>query len=75
MEAYKNLNGNSGIESYEIGSDEITIRLTDGEIYVYTNQSAGNDNIEQMKKLALAGSGLHTFMNDEVKYLYRSKLD
>ena len=75
METYKNLNGNSGIESYEIGEKEITIRLTDGEIYVYTDQSAGDANIEQMKKLALGGSGLHTFLNDEVKYLYRSKLD
>jgi len=75
METYKNLSGNSAIASYEIGDDEITIRFHDGEIYVYTHSSAGAKNIEQMKTLAQAGSGLNSFINAEVKYLYRSKLD
>jgi len=75
MEAYKNLNGNSGIESYEIGAGEIAVRFNNGEVYVYTTGSAGATNIEQMKNMALAGSGLYRFINNEVKYLYRSKLD
>lgn len=73
MERYKNLSGNSGIQAYELGEDRITVLFKDDWYYLYTNNSAGNNNISQMKKLAIAGTGLNSFINKNVKYDYEKK--
>jgi len=70
METYKNLGGNSNVIAYEIGSDSITVQFGDGSTYLYTYQSAGQSNIEHMKTLAIAGSGLNSFIMRNVKKLY-----
>lgn len=74
MEKYANLSGESHVDSYEIGSDRITVQFNDGHAYLYTNDSADLRNIEQMKTLANAGRGLNTFINDHVRKRYESKL-
>lgn len=74
METYKNLNGDSGITGYEIGYDQITVEFKDGSAYLYTNSSAGSNNIEQMKTLARNGKGLNSFINKYVRKLYAKKL-
>jgi hypothetical protein len=73
MERYKNLGGQSGVDSYEIASDSITVKFKDGAVYLYTNASAGVQNIERMKSLAVAGSGLNSFINTTVRKSYASK--
>lgn len=73
MTQYKNLGGRSGVYSYEIGGDSIEVQFNDGMVYLYTENSAGSTNLEQMKKLALAGSGLNSFINKYVKKGYESK--
>lgn len=73
MVAYKNLGGDSGIIAYEIGDNFIEVQFKDGDIYKYTNQSAGSANIQQMKQLAVAGSGLNSFISRHVKNGYESK--
>jgi hypothetical protein len=73
MTPYKNLSSKSGIESYELGNDRITVRFNDGWYYLYTNGSAGISDISQMKKLAVAGTGLNSFINKNVKYDYEKK--
>jgi len=70
MERYKNLGGDSGIFAYEIGSDYIRIQFDDGSVYLYTYSSAGSHNIDEMKKLAKRGRGLHSFINNNVRYKY-----
>lgn len=70
MEPYQNLNGNSGVAAYEIGEDYIRVQFTSGSVYVYTYDSAGADNIEQMKQLARKGQGLNTFINTNVREEY-----
>lgn len=70
MERYRNLGENSGVDSYEIGEDRITVQFTDGTIYLYTYSSAGSANIETMKALAIKGRGLNTFINTTVKKKY-----
>ena len=70
MERYKNLNGNSGIVAYEIGEDFVRVKFSSGGIYLYTNESAGKNNLYQMKKLAVGGRGLNSFINRYVKYKY-----
>ncbi len=73
MSPYKNLGGDSGIAAYKIGHEAVSVRFKDGLVYLYTYQSAGRDNIEHMKTLAVAGRGLNTFISTTVKKLYASK--
>jgi hypothetical protein len=70
MKAYKNLNGNSGITYYEIGEDFIDIRFENKtDIYRYQNPIS-NHHLNEMKKLAVQGKGLGTYINQhpEVRY-------
>jgi hypothetical protein len=63
MEPYGNLSGDSGVQSFEIGPDFITVRFHDRPPYLYTYETAGRDNVERMKRLARAGRGLSTFIS------------
>ena len=74
MERYRNLGGNSGVVAYEIGDDFVTVVFRDGSRYLYTYKSAGRNNIERMKTLAMAGQGLNAFINTTVRKGYASKL-
>ena len=67
MKRYKNLSGNSKVAAYEIGKDFVKVGFTANSAYLYSNQSAGPDNISQMKTLALAGKGLGTFIDANLK--------
>ncbi|MBI5842213.1 MAG: hypothetical protein HZB19_19170 [Chloroflexi bacterium] len=73
MVTYRNSGGDSNVRAFEIGGDSITVQFGDGSIYVYTYQSAGRDNIERMKALAIAGRGLNSFIMRYVKMAYASK--
>lgn len=70
MERYANTNGNSGVSRYEIGSNYIWVEFTTGIIYEYTYASAGSSHIENMKSLALSGSGLNSYIMKYVKKNY-----
>jgi len=72
MERYKNVGGDSGVTGFEIGKDFIKVWFNNNW-YLYTYASAGSDNIEQMKKLAVAGNGLNSFINKYVRNDYESK--
>ncbi len=74
MERYRNLGGDSGVVAYELGDDSIAVEFSDGSLYLYTYQSAGSHNIEEMKVLAVAGRGLNSFINNNVRKKYASKL-
>lgn len=74
MERYKNLGRDSNVAAYEIGSDRISVQFNDGSVYLYTCRSAGQTDIEQMKKLAEAGRGLNGFINTRVRKAYESKV-
>ena len=71
---YKNLSGHSKIARYEIMKDAVTIRFADHSVYIYTNQSADPGNISKMKVLALAGKGLGTFIDANVKDRFLRKI-
>ena len=74
MEVYKNLSGSSGAVAYEIGDNSITVQFQGGTAYLYTNQSAGADNIAEMQRLAVAGRGLCSFISRVVRKGYAQKL-
>ena len=72
MEQYKKLGRDSGISFYEINSDSITVQFSTGKIYLYTYQSAGSHNIEEMKLLAKNGEGLNSFIQRVARKDYAS---
>lgn len=73
MVPYRNLGGDSGVAAYEITNDSIDVQFKDRWVYLYTVQSAGKANIEQMKMLAIDGRGLNSFINRVVRKRYASK--
>ena len=70
MERYENLGGDSGVAAFEHGPNYIRVRFLDGAQYLYTDTSAGPGNIEQMKRLAVFGQGLNTFINRVTRKKY-----
>jgi hypothetical protein len=73
MNRYANLSGTSGIRTFELTPDSITVAFSDGAHYLYTVASAGQQNISTMHVLAQAGSGLNSFITKHVKKLYAKK--
>lgn len=64
MQPYGNLSGDSGVQAFELGDDYIEIRFKgQSRKYRYTSREIGVENLEVMKKLAIAGKGLATFIN------------
>ena len=65
MPVYLNLNGDSGISSYEMGQDFINVTFTQGTFrtYSYTYVRPGATHVETMKRLAVQGYGLNTYIN------------
>jgi hypothetical protein len=74
MERYGNLGGDSAVVAYEIGERSIAVEFRSGSVYLYTYDSAGSHYIEEMKKLAMAGRGLGTFITTVVRKNYASKV-
>jgi hypothetical protein len=75
MQTYENVGGASAVAAFEIGEDSITVRFTDGSLYLFTYRTAGCTNVEQMKKYAAFGHGLHGFINRFVGMYSGEKLD
>ncbi len=73
MQPYKNLGGDSGILSYEIGPDSITVKFKDGWFYLYTDVSTGNSEVETMKRLAAEGRGLNSYISTTIKKKFARK--
>lgn len=74
MKKYQNLSGKSAVAMYELAKDVVTVRFATEEVYRYSNQSAGSENISKMKVLALAGKGLGTFIESNVKDKFARKV-
>jgi len=73
MERYANTDGDSSIASYECGPDSIAVEFVDGRVYVWTHASCGVANCEQMKRLAVEGNGLNSFIMRHVRMSYASR--
>lgn len=79
MEPYKNLSGQSNVANYQIGGDQIIVGFAASKYsgpmyYKYTYAASGQNAIDRMKQLALAGSGLNSYINTSpVKTQYVAK--
>lgn len=75
MRRYANLDGRAGVLEYEIGPDWIMLRFRDRpELYLYNRDKPGIGKVLQMKRLALAGRGLTTFVNQHVRENYAQRI-
>ena len=75
MHRYRNTSGESGVVAYDLDTDSITIQFTGGDRYLYTERSAGAENIAKMQELARAGRGLSTFVSQHIRSRYARKLN
>jgi len=74
LRRYRNRGRNSGVSAYETGEDYIKIEFVDGDLYLYTDASAGPETIARMKQLAASGEGLSTFISQHVRDRYAARL-
>jgi len=71
MVSYKNLNGNGGVSAYETGDDFIRLRFgKERKAYLYNYSKPGKKHVDKMKKLAISGTGLTTYVNQYVRDNY-----
>jgi hypothetical protein len=71
MEKYRNIGGGSGVFAYENGAEYIKVKFSEtNKIYTYSYQKAGENHVKNMKKLAIDGRGLNSYINKYVKKLY-----
>ncbi|MCW8877498.1 MAG: hypothetical protein OQK51_10620 [Kangiellaceae bacterium] len=73
MVQYKNLGGDSNVLAYEQGEDFIRIAFKDSSVFLYTVESAGIMNIQNMNLLAKQGKELNAYINRYVRYLYAAR--
>lgn len=74
MQQYENISGNSGVEAFEIGDDEIIIRFVNGRTYRYDYAKTGERRVEIMKALAISGQGLSTYIGRHVRDTHAEEL-
>ena len=67
MQPYRDKHGDSGIVAYETGPESITVRFHQGGTYLYDGVKPGARHVAEMKRLAWAGEGLNTYINQHVR--------
>lgn len=71
MQAYSDINGNSGVLSYQIGEDYIIVKFMGIQrVYVYSYKKAGRKHVEKMKLMAQLGEGLDRYVKENVRDQY-----
>ena len=61
------------MRGYAISEQTVKVQFADGVTYVYSYASAGRERVEEMKRCALAGRGLSTYISQHVGQSYASK--
>jgi hypothetical protein len=75
LDSHFDESGISGVEAFEIGPWQITVRFAKGGTYLYDREKPGPLHVAQMISLARAGAGLATYINQQVRGNYAKKLD
>ncbi|WP_018616601.1 hypothetical protein [Segetibacter koreensis] len=74
MENYKG-SESGGVAKYQIFDDAIILKFKDGRTYLYDYIKPGKEQVEKMKKLAVDGAGLTTYVNQHVRDNYNGPKD
>lgn len=75
MKPYLNLNGDSGIVSYETTENSIHIVFGSGTYrnYLYDHSRPGKAMVDRMKTLADEGRGLNSYITTTVRKSYAKR--
>ena len=65
---------NKGVAGYEFNKDSIILKFKDGRTYLYTVEKPGKVYVDEMKKLAVSGHGLTTYVNQNIRGNYAARL-
>ena len=63
MQRYKNLTGQSNVNAFQILDNGIIVQFNDHSQYTYQSTRVGMNNMTEMKRLAVNGQGLNSFIN------------
>ncbi len=63
IDRYGNLSGKSNIHGYGLLDMGIVVQFNDQSHYTYHSEKVGANHISEMKRLAVAGAGLNSFIN------------
>lgn len=74
MIPYGNKSGDAGVTAYEERASGIVLEFADGSRYLYDHVTPGRRHVAAMKRLAAAGEGLTTYVNQHVGAAYALKL-
>jgi hypothetical protein len=74
MTPYKNLSGKSGVAAYEIRDQSIVIEFRYKGKYIYNYDRPGKEHVEEMKRLAVKGRDLSTYISRNVKKKFARKI-
>jgi hypothetical protein len=74
MQPYRDLRGDSGIVAYEVDRGWIKVQFKHGGTYLYDATAPGTVHVAAMTRLARAGDGLNTYINEHVRKNYSQKL-
>jgi len=74
MPIYKDIDGDSGVHSYDIGDGSIIVTFSKGGSYLYNGSAPGPAHVNAMIDLAQSGNGLNAYINKHVRGNYAAKL-
>lgn len=63
MQRYKNSSGQSNVLAFELLDNGIMVQFNDRSQYTYQSTRVGMKNMTEMKRLAVNGQGLNSFIN------------
>lgn len=78
MQPYKNLNGDSGVEAYEIQDNALIVKFREANkngyrYYKYSSFKPGTFHLQKMKGMAIIGRGLGEYISKEIKKNYEDR--
>lgn len=74
MKPYRGADGDSGVAAYESGPGWIVVRFHRGGTYRYDDTHPGRLHVLEMQRLADAGDGLNTYINQHVRDDYAQRI-
>lgn len=70
---YANVGGTSGVATYDHGDDWMVVNFTTGSRYIYTLKSTSPESLGYLKKYAIAGKGLNSYIMRQLREDYAGK--
>jgi hypothetical protein len=74
LQKYTDASHDSGVSAYALGPDFIDVEFRHDGRYRYDHRRPGRAHVQAMKRLAVRGQGLATYINRHVRDNYAAKL-